>query len=75
MKARRMLPKLDGRALAALAAAALLWGCDVMGGGPSVSPPNAATATPSPTPVPLPSVSPTVAPSGAARKASAAGIR
>jgi hypothetical protein len=65
------------RGALALAVAALLWGCDVMGGGPSVAPPSnptIPTPTPAPTMTPSPTASPTVAPHAARRRA-AAGIR
>ena len=58
-----------------LALAALLCGCDVMGGGPSVVPPSNGAVVASPTPAPSPSASPTVSPAGSARKANGAGIR
>ena len=49
MHTRRTVEKLQRGILGGLALAALLCGCDVMGGGPSVAPPsNAAIPTPGP---------------------------
>ncbi len=71
MKRRRTV--LDRGLFGGLALAALLCGCDVMGGGPSVVPPSNGPAVETPTPAPSPS--PTVSPASSARKANAAGIR
>lgn len=76
MHARRTLRNLHRGILSGFVLAALLCGCDVMGGGPSVAPPSN-TAIPTPVPTATPSVipSPTFSPASSARKANGAGIR